>query len=587
MQNMRWLISIALLLCLVSQGSAAGPESFRISTWDLESTDVSLAAAELAVEAAEIVRLSPPDILLLQGVPNGLFCDRLIQALEPVKYQTIVCSNFPDNGAAKPAGQVAIIARQSARSAGTSLWRIGGLNREAGGFAFAVFEMENHLVGIYSVRFADNKTSDENPALDLQLNILAREKSSEQLLDHIAEALPASGGEMDSVVIGGNFGTDPHQPLFVSEATLENLKAAGFESVFSGLPFDQRITESFHSKFPGANFQSLWVRNAIRRDPPTTFPSTLSDHSLVNCEIGLPRIESALVAQAESTAPPGTGSPPEPPPIDQAPLETPQPIDAPKAAPVLSYNWWLSHPYVIFWTAAGILILIAVIAQFVGATKRKRRIYKHSHGEILPARITQTNDSSAVVTCPVCDVSLIIPAKALPSNEPMLQAPSGSEFPLPYFDVCCDHGNNLSWRERALHAERRAEHAGELVKQGLLPHVAQWMKDKFLRRLLTQRAELRQTHQASTQHVADLEERLSRVNHQLRHKLTQYEERIHELEKESLDKDQVNRELLKAKIIATEAAKKARESKPQNPPQTSNDEKTFSAQFPSHYPPSA
>ena len=91
-------------------------------------------------------------------------------------------------------------------------------------------------------------------------------------------------------------------------------------------------------------------------------------------------------------------------------------------------------------------------------------------------------------------------------------------------------------RSRADAAEQRATRAVEVVRQGLVPHLARLMKDVLFRRVVSQRAQLVQM------------QRLAAIQTQLQSRLSAYERRIAELEEEVSAKDQANRELLAAQM---------------------------------------
>jgi hypothetical protein len=107
------------------------------------------------------------------------------------------------------------------------------------------------------------------------------------------------------------------------------------------------------------------------------------------------------------------------------------------------------------------------------------------------------------------------------------------------------------WRERAMHAEARAEKATALLRANLLPHLARWMMNEVMQRLLSQRSETRNTQQLAELEVAELAERLASVHAPLAERLQAYERRIAELEAELAAKGEQNLELIKAKIETT------------------------------------
>ncbi len=104
------------------------------------------------------------------------------------------------------------------------------------------------------------------------------------------------------------------------------------------------------------------------------------------------------------------------------------------------------------------------------------------------------------------------------------------------------------WEQRALSAERQAEKAQTVIRQGLIAHLARWMSDTLVQKLLTQRAHLIETHQQAATEVDRLGQRLETIHSRMQGRLSVYEQRIVELEKELDTKDEINRELIQAEI---------------------------------------
>jgi len=104
---------------------------------------------------------------------------------------------------------------------------------------------------------------------------------------------------------------------------------------------------------------------------------------------------------------------------------------------------------------------------------------------------------------------------------------------------------------RALAAEAKVEKAAALLRSNLLPHMARWMMNELVQRLLTQRSEMATTQKKAELEVAELVERLDRLHAPLEERLHAYEKRIAELEAELAVKGQQNAELIKAKIETT------------------------------------
>jgi len=114
-----------------------------------------------------------------------------------------------------------------------------------------------------------------------------------------------------------------------------------------------------------------------------------------------------------------------------------------------------------------------------------------------------------------------------------------------------DSLDETTWRRRALLAEARADKATSLLRSSLLPHLARWMSNELVQRLLLQRSEILTLHQKAEKEVADLAHRLDQLHAPLEDRLRAYEKRIAELETELAAKGEQNAELIKAKIEIT------------------------------------
>jgi len=104
------------------------------------------------------------------------------------------------------------------------------------------------------------------------------------------------------------------------------------------------------------------------------------------------------------------------------------------------------------------------------------------------------------------------------------------------------------WQQRAISAERRAENAQTVIREGLIAHLARWMSDTLVQKLRLQRAHLIETQQQAATEVDKLGQRLDTIHSRMQGRLSVYEQRIVELEKELDTKDELNRELIQAEI---------------------------------------
>jgi hypothetical protein len=100
------------------------------------------------------------------------------------------------------------------------------------------------------------------------------------------------------------------------------------------------------------------------------------------------------------------------------------------------------------------------------------------------------------------------------------------------------------WRSRALVAEGKAERAHAALRSGVLG----WMHEKVFQTLFRQRAELLSVQQKAEAEMHELEQRLEQLHIPLQERISAYEKRIAELEKELAAKGEENRELIGARI---------------------------------------
>lgn len=541
MQDMRRLTRtfIAFLLAAPTLVTA---EVVRVATWDLAMDPSQGEESTIVHYSAEMLRQVNADVILLQGITGPDFSALLTEKLQPMVYQVIVSSSFEGVGRGSRANEVAILARSGSDYGGAQLWSAGELNRTGRGFAYAGLEFGGKRLAFYSAHLPGNGIHSEEPGLDIQLNILSREVSAELLIKHAKALARRKTSPADGAVIGGNFNTDPNLPIFLSESTFNQLRAAGFTPAFDSVKDGDRATVASNTKFPNASFDHVFLRNCFVEAGPTTVPTTLSPHSLVIVDIETDTFDPTLAAVAPAAPEPTAQEPPVESTITPVPTED---------SPTSLSNRLAAHAPIFFWSAAGGLLVIAAVVQITTTSRERRRRRR------LPARLVEDSPRGAVISCPSCDTSLIVPAQLTAGNEEH----DGAEISA-FNGHQCANGNEMDWQHRALHAEHRANQAAEVVKQGLIPHVSAWMRDRFLNRLLNQRKELVETQNVSTHQVSELEERVSKINSLFQDRIDDYESRIAELENDISTKEQLNKELLRSKILATDAARRARVARP-------------------------
>ena len=108
-----------------------------------------------------------------------------------------------------------------------------------------------------------------------------------------------------------------------------------------------------------------------------------------------------------------------------------------------------------------------------------------------------------------------------------------------------------SWEDKVFAAEKRADELMQLVRAGLAPHLAKHLMSQFVRELMSQRNQLIQTQKVSETELNRIESQFATVQAELIERLSGYELRNAELEKELAEKRKENRELIRIMMGVT------------------------------------
>lgn len=220
-----------------------------------------------------------PDILLLQEVRDYDACARLGEAIQPGAYTVAICSAFKGGKQ-----EEAILGKIPAQAAWSESWKsMEGIDPPRG-FAFAWFKIGNADIGVYSLHLKSNLVTHGNTEIETAQNIRKREVSVQQLLAHIHDVIGTVIPSIKGLVVGSDFNTNHDQAMFAAEKTLDTLTSAAYQSVFEGIPFEQRITHPGSHGFPDATFDYLFGKN-VRMGKATITPTNVSDHLPVTCDV--------------------------------------------------------------------------------------------------------------------------------------------------------------------------------------------------------------------------------------------------------------------------------------------------------------
>ncbi|MFO1477984.1 MAG: hypothetical protein U1F98_15215 [Verrucomicrobiota bacterium] len=106
----------------------------------------------------------------------------------------------------------------------------------------------------------------------------------------------------------------------------------------------------------------------------------------------------------------------------------------------------------------------------------------------------------------------------------------------------------VRWIQSARTPEERAQRAEEILRAGLLPRLAGVLSNGFVRRLVSQRAQLLQTQKAAASEMDQLADRLEIIHTRMQDRMLAYEQQIARLEKELESRNAESREMIKAEL---------------------------------------
>ncbi len=481
----------------------AGP--LRVTTWNLrpnisggaDSWTPKVQQGQLQ-EAADALKKLNPDVIILQQVMDWKTCEALARALEPEKYQVLVCSAFRDARTKKPGRQqVAILSRAKAYISWTEAWQTnGGAAALPGGFAFAAIHIGDKNAGIFSLQLSDDSAAN-NRSTEQQA---ARERSVQQLIRKLNALQNWTTNRLDTLVVAGDFNTTPEDGQLAFEKTLPLLTEFGFENALANLPLEQRVTLPGSGGQPDATVDYIFTRGAGRVTSPQIVQTALSAHCAVTCDLDLsvaPVARAPLPLPVVKVAASETNKVASAPVAVSAPVVSVAPALAPKAQPAV-------RPQII-WSAVGFFAGCVVL--FMVMRWRSRR----SRGQL-----------------------------ALPNTPPFVH-------------IAIDTGAQAQLQTQSFPLLPRGQPLPEAMRAGVIEQLTRWFKQKFVQRLVADRAELLATQEAAAHKMLAVDERLTNIERQIQQRNQEYEKRIEDLLKELANAHEENRELIRAKIAQVKA----------------------------------
>jgi hypothetical protein len=553
---------LALALLLLTQNGLA--ETLRVTTWNLglsPAAEASNAAAETnqfgIQQAAATLRNLNPDVILLQQVRDWKMCDQLAQALKPADYKVLICSSFGDarNGASRRQ-QVAILSRTKAYFAWSEAWRKEAETVLPGGLAFAALQIGKQRVGLFSVE-AGTASVEAPDAGQSATRLKAQTASLSRLLEQVRSVKNWVTNQVQVFVVTGTFDLGRQDRLAARDAPLRLLEEAGFGNAFLQGPAGERSAQPGMAGPPGGMADYIFTQPAGCAANPRTQSALGFERQPITCEVELDpaKVAAAQVARAEALrasealrSSQANASKAEVNP-DTATSTSPPLRPGPPAPAAASQPSTLKLQ--LRWLTAAALGGIALVAAIMWLLARRRRAF----GPATPALITERAEGGRDLPS---SYTVVLGTRS--ATEPPPADRSAWPEPRHLFHIetsGATHTHAEVLRQRALAAEQRADRANAVIRSGLIPHLSRWLKQKLVRKLVTDRAQLLETQQAATLKAVAVEERLARIERQIQRQNDAYQERIEALTRELVAAKEENRELIRARIAQVKAEMEA------------------------------
>lgn len=485
---MRPAVLLFWSLWLAAGSSLAAP--IRITAWELAPPGRPTAAAsslseERLKESAASLQALDPDVIFLRGLPNQAAAERMIVCLRPSPYRLVICSSFATGQGADPGSrQMAILAKEPAFGFQAVDWAKVGISNLPGGFVFAGFRFGKEPVCLYGLEFEDapggTPQAPGGPLWVRQLDLC-----SKYLARHMSWVEQKLTNQSVGLVVAGQLRSSASQ---LAEANLgQLLEKREFRPLAQKVELDGRISSQGQVAYPVGLIEDALARN-VRL-------------------VGLPRIHRSLRSERY----PVTYA------LEVGPEAQKNPLAEGVAQTVVERlrTGGMSLRHVALGGAVA-LVILPVVWWVVWRRRRE----------------DEPEDK---------------PVAAAGSGRPIFTVFKGG-VPVPLESdlsrACQAAETDISlWQNRALKAEQQAEQATAIVRQGLVSHLADWMKQKLVVGLLTQRNVLLDSNHTGSVHLTELESRLRRIQAQFQERLRVQQQRIAELEHELAAKERIIQQL--------------------------------------------
>lgn len=521
--NLKAKADITTAFCLLLACTLVSfADTVRITTWKLSSEGKAAPTAGQITAAAETLKTLDPDVILLQDVPGWRFCNELVEALKPNAYNVLVCSSFRTVVTNRLQNQVAILAKSKGYFSWSESWQSPG--SELGGYAFAALQLGSERFGFFSAQINDAAEAAQ---------------AGEQLSRQAATVRNWTMNRVQALLVAASFQTNTGEVTATSQQTFRLLQQAGFVDGISRLPPEQRITFKPTPSQKGFPTDVFYVEPSTFAGNVRVVTSAAFAHQPLTCDLELDptKAAAAWVTSAMETAAAQRAA-----------------NSSNDSHPGTAVGQTTAGSMVPWWAGA---IGGAVLATLLLSWMRRRRLLlpPAPTPALLPDSFEpghQPPSSFTVVLAPLSTTGTRAEADAgaaAPHPVIRLEGPSGTQTQSP------------DWQQRALAAEQRAEQAHTIIRRGLIPHMSDWLKHFFVRKLATDRERLLESQHVATQRAKIVDERLAKIELQLKEQNIVYGRRIEELVCELASAKEENRELIRQRIAQVRAEMEAARAK--------------------------
>jgi hypothetical protein len=512
-------------------------ETLRLAAWNLVGSGTSTLSTNDIGAVAAALKKAEPEIILLQGSLDWQTCSGIAQALKPNNYKVLSCSSFHDGSR-----EVAILATKTAYLSWAEPWRTADNARSAGGLDFVAVQLGNRRLGFFTLAFG-SAVSDEHHVDECLRQVMAQVDSVKHWV----------ANQVGTFVVAGSFESALNAQA--GSHMFQSAEVAGFLSAIPAGPALAGGTRSSATPSLDAGIPFILVE-------PSTFAADLEAvtatglrHPLLTCALELDPVVAAKLraAQAEqkelkqpaqtvsalATTPPAN-SPPRASTDVRPELGS---VTIPQRRPgSFTTLWFVGMP-------AGLLALAVAIWVLARRTTPPR-----APTPVLIPFSTETgrpNPSSYTI--------VVSPGPATGSS-----LPAAEQQPAPRSLVKIEGSgttltqSGLAWNRPPATVDQplgagpalpsTTRDAPAVLPQGLLRLFNRWLKEKLVRKLIADRAELLETQNLATHKTLQVNERLARLEIQIEEQNRAFERRIEELNAELLAAKEENRELIRARI---------------------------------------